>query len=176
VAQSALRCPFCHGTVEVAARDWVACRTCLARHHAACWQDGKTCASCGGRERLVEAPGQDDGASRGFIEAIARLDDAWAERRRLLYSRTASGYFTPSRYDVRDALIAAVGGLIVFYFGVALDMPTAVVFGLGATLVAGASAIRLKRRLDAYSEAEATYLKRRAELAEALARVRSGVF
>src|SRR5262249_40031029 len=40
------RCPFCHEAVAVDATDWVACKQCLARHHAACWGESKRCASC----------------------------------------------------------------------------------------------------------------------------------
>jgi hypothetical protein len=41
------RCPFCHADVAREQDDWVACEACLARHHAACWSEGKGCAGCG---------------------------------------------------------------------------------------------------------------------------------
>jgi tetratricopeptide (TPR) repeat protein len=47
VAASPVRCPFCHADVAPAADDWVACRGCLARHHAGCWEEAKRCSACG---------------------------------------------------------------------------------------------------------------------------------
>jgi hypothetical protein len=47
VDASPLRCPFCHASVAAVALDWVACKACLARHHAACWSESGACASCG---------------------------------------------------------------------------------------------------------------------------------
>src|SRR4051794_212332 len=52
-ATSPVRCPFCHSDVSPDARDWVACRACLARHHAGCWNESKACASCRATEPLV---------------------------------------------------------------------------------------------------------------------------
>jgi hypothetical protein len=50
---SPLRCPYCHSDVSPDARDWVACRKCLARHHATCWKESGACASCGELEPLL---------------------------------------------------------------------------------------------------------------------------
>jgi hypothetical protein len=47
VEQGPTRCPFCHEGVAVESEAWVACEKCLARHHRACWDEGKRCASCG---------------------------------------------------------------------------------------------------------------------------------
>src|SRR5581483_12010871 len=47
------RCPFCHADVALDARDWVSCRQCPARHHAACWTESKGCASCRGQEFMT---------------------------------------------------------------------------------------------------------------------------
>lgn len=45
---SPLRCPYCHEGVEVERDEWVACQSCLGRHHASCWDETGTCASCQG--------------------------------------------------------------------------------------------------------------------------------
>jgi tetratricopeptide (TPR) repeat protein len=41
------RCPRCHVDFSLPQQDWVACWGCLARHHAACWEQAGQCASCG---------------------------------------------------------------------------------------------------------------------------------
>jgi hypothetical protein len=47
-----LRCPFCHEGVTLETDRWVACATCLARHHEACFGERGACASCGHAEAL----------------------------------------------------------------------------------------------------------------------------
>ena len=49
------RCPFCHDDVDIDQDDWVSCRSCQARHHAACWQESGCCSSCGGDRYLADA-------------------------------------------------------------------------------------------------------------------------
>lgn len=45
------RCPYCHD--ECAAEEDVAvCRSCLSRHHAACWEESGACGSCSASEYL----------------------------------------------------------------------------------------------------------------------------
>jgi hypothetical protein len=51
VDRSALRCPYCHGEITPSL-DWKACAVCVARHHAACWDELQRCGTCGGREVL----------------------------------------------------------------------------------------------------------------------------
>ena len=46
VARSFVRCPFCHAAVAPEGSDWVACRACLARHHASCWRESGRCGTC----------------------------------------------------------------------------------------------------------------------------------
>ncbi len=46
VPSSLVRCPYCHADVNVERDVWVACKACLARHHATCWREGGACASC----------------------------------------------------------------------------------------------------------------------------------
>lgn len=41
------RCPYCHADVTVAEDPWVACKSCLARHHVPCWDELARCGSCG---------------------------------------------------------------------------------------------------------------------------------
>lgn len=51
------RCPFCHDAVKPDGSAWVACAACLARHHAACWDEAGRCGACGHAARLTaEAP------------------------------------------------------------------------------------------------------------------------
>ncbi len=57
------RCPFCHADVLREEEASVACDGCLARHHTACWSEGKGCANCGetrflSREQALAKPAQ----------------------------------------------------------------------------------------------------------------------
>jgi hypothetical protein len=51
------RCPYCHDDVAVHHDDWVACWTCQARHHRACWQESARCGACGETRCVAEAAG-----------------------------------------------------------------------------------------------------------------------
>ena len=56
----ATRWPFCHDEVTPEG-EVVACRECLSRHHASCWEEGGACASCSAAECLtgpIEGEGQ----------------------------------------------------------------------------------------------------------------------
>jgi hypothetical protein len=59
VAAGALRCPFCRAAVDLATQEWVACESCLARHHATCWREHGSCSSCGSTRRLAPGRGRD---------------------------------------------------------------------------------------------------------------------
>jgi hypothetical protein len=54
-AASPVRCPYCHADVDPESSEWVACRGCLARHHASCWGEHGTCAACGEDGSLSES-------------------------------------------------------------------------------------------------------------------------
>jgi hypothetical protein len=54
IAGSPSRCPFCHSDIAVASEDWVACRGCLARHHAPCWKELTRCGACGHDRALAD--------------------------------------------------------------------------------------------------------------------------
>jgi len=56
VRSNAIHCPFCRETVDAKKKNWVACASCLARHHKKCWRESKKCATCGLKKHLV-APG-----------------------------------------------------------------------------------------------------------------------
>jgi hypothetical protein len=73
VVSGGLRCPFCHSDVRAGASDWCACKSCLARHHEACWKESKVCAACGSNEALAASIPQRDASSRGmwFVLALA---------------------------------------------------------------------------------------------------------
>lgn len=47
------RCAGCAQEVALEPGDWLACRGCLARHHAPCWEARAACAACGGGEALA---------------------------------------------------------------------------------------------------------------------------
>ncbi|HBP21622.1 MAG TPA: hypothetical protein DEA08_28040, partial [Planctomycetes bacterium] len=47
VRVTANRCPFCHEDVQLETSEWVACRSCQARHHRDCWSESGACGSCG---------------------------------------------------------------------------------------------------------------------------------
>jgi hypothetical protein len=49
---SALRCPYCHDALDALAPNWIACGSCLARHHKRCWREHGACSSCGAVEAL----------------------------------------------------------------------------------------------------------------------------
>jgi hypothetical protein len=55
VAGSLARCPYCHDEVAPGAGEWVACESCLARHHEACWNESGRCATCKGTRFLARA-------------------------------------------------------------------------------------------------------------------------
>ncbi|MBI3726524.1 hypothetical protein HY251_21580 [bacterium] len=44
--QSPTRCPYCHESIDVEGEAWVACASCLARHHKECWFGHGRCATC----------------------------------------------------------------------------------------------------------------------------------
>lgn len=60
----ATRCPYCHDECAPEA-DVAVCRGCLSRHHAACWEEGAACASCGAGE-FLSAPAE---GAREVVEA-----------------------------------------------------------------------------------------------------------
>ena len=66
VRSNAISCPYCHETVDASKKNWVACSSCLARHHKACWRENKRCATCATRKHLVN-PGESK--SRGRVRA-----------------------------------------------------------------------------------------------------------
>lgn len=73
VAGSPVRCPFCHEDVRREAPEaWVACAGCMARHHAACWDEAGRCSACGAGERL--AP------ERAARQALRRVPGASREQ------------------------------------------------------------------------------------------------
>ena len=67
------RCPFCHADVVVDREEWLACRGCLARHHAACWREGGRCSCCGNPGALAPGRAAASGAARepGTAELLA---------------------------------------------------------------------------------------------------------
>jgi DNA-directed RNA polymerase subunit RPC12/RpoP len=55
VSASRVRCPYCHDACdEQTSQEWVACASCLARHHEGCWAEEAACATCGHTRHLVK--------------------------------------------------------------------------------------------------------------------------
>jgi len=52
-ARNPARCPYCHDPCGPAEAQ-VVCQACLARHHAACWDELARCGACGGARGLGE--------------------------------------------------------------------------------------------------------------------------
>lgn len=71
------RCPFCHLDVAVEQTGWRSCRRCQARHHGACWDEGKRCSACGEARFLTDGAGPRDldrwGLGVGAAAAIVVL-------------------------------------------------------------------------------------------------------
>lgn len=76
VSLLASRCPFCHEDVGRDALDAAACCRCLARHHAACWEEHGACGACRGEVRLVRearpSPPSEEVLERAFIPEEVR--------------------------------------------------------------------------------------------------------
>ena len=64
IAVSPVRCPYCHDDIPLEKDDWVVCKACLARHHTACWREGKKCSACGLKACLRAAGSTKDGPRR----------------------------------------------------------------------------------------------------------------
>jgi hypothetical protein len=157
VAQSAVRCPFCHGSLEVAARDWVVCRACLARHHASCWEG--SCASCRSRERLIDPSSRDGAFRRVVVETqIERLDRRWAERRARHRMHAT---------DFQGPFLGGLLGLVVSCIGVAAESGVGAFAGVAVLAASSVWVLDKQARATAGSVAEKAYLARRSELVAA---------
>jgi len=78
------RCAYCHDAVEAAER--VACATCLAVHHADCWEADARCAACAEATPLVpreETADASDALPAGFVDARAAQETLGLGGRRL---------------------------------------------------------------------------------------------
>jgi hypothetical protein len=66
-ARDAQRCPFCHAKVVLETDEWVACKQCLARHHAACWGESSRCSSCQSDVPMVATPPRPERPGRSLL-------------------------------------------------------------------------------------------------------------
>lgn len=115
-----LRCPFCHDDLPEEAPDWVACRSCLARHHSGCWTELGRCSACGNNRGLTIAGGRPEAPKRGFSMARLYLEGA---RPAAVRSRGPSlpvvlGTLTASSFGLLGYLVTheigiAVVGLVI---------------------------------------------------------------
>src|SRR5581483_4018915 len=73
-ASEVQRCPFCHENVSEADPQ-VACKRCLARHHALCWSEGGCCSSCHAPTPLVQQGPAPPIAAGEVVAPVARAPD-----------------------------------------------------------------------------------------------------
>ncbi|MBI3722380.1 hypothetical protein HY251_00265, partial [bacterium] len=71
------RCPCCREDVALALDAWVVCRSCLSRHHAACWKRTRTCSSCGGRAALGDRRRPARAAAVGLVALALLVSGLW---------------------------------------------------------------------------------------------------
>lgn len=120
VEGSPVRCPFCHEGVRVEDGDWVACASCLARHHGECWGEGGRCGACGGGERLTPASDGGVAAATGTGSAAPTpitgptfvpdppsplVDAILGAPRRLVFACTIPGEVGPDAADLDEAVV-----------------------------------------------------------------------
>lgn len=137
--QSPTRCPYCHDDcsddVEV-----VACRGCVAKHHAECWEENGRCGSCGDGRALREggpAPRAPlaDGLSRAAVKTANELGAA-VERTVLAAEPVVVRLGLGALFAVASfgfglvSILALLAGL----FGLANGQPAA--FAIAATVAA----------------------------------------
>ena len=69
------RCPYCHDDCASDA-EVVACRACVAKHHAECWEEMSRCGACGEARALREGggagPGRQGQGARDLEAAAVR--------------------------------------------------------------------------------------------------------
>jgi len=176
VAQSALRCPYCHADVDGTSHDWVACRGCMARHHAACWGERGACASCGARVQLVEAPttataSNADAVRRLEIElAVARLDLAWSEERVPFCRKEREKLVEPGVPETIPFLFLVIGGILILVASIAGSGGPPFPMGFAMAVAGVAGAIYAKHRRASFVAARERYAARRSELLGELGR------
>lgn len=174
VRLAANRCPFCreHCADEAGT---VACRGCLARHHAACWDEHGRCGACGSERRYEEGGGsaaprltreraetllEGAGHPRGEVEAfLASLSSATTNTSSTQVTVQApKGSLLTALGKVLAVLFSGVGALLIFLllgskiwyregaFGRGPPTAEAIMFGIGMTLlVMGFVSVRLLR-------------------------------
>jgi hypothetical protein len=123
------RCPYCHSHCEDS-EEVVACRACVARHHAECWRQLGRCSSCGGARFLGESP----------AAAPARPAD-----RRILQARS-----------VEQIDLSSIPGAQAFFRFVGLLVSVALALLGGALLLKMVEALRLAYATTPDQRSEAT--------------------
>lgn len=68
VQRSPFRCPFCHVDLDPHRDTWTACGSCLAWHHAGCWEEGSACSACG-HAHVLKNIGAEDPATSASVRA-----------------------------------------------------------------------------------------------------------
>jgi hypothetical protein len=131
VTGSAIRCPFCHDALAPEA-EWVACASCLARHHPGCWSEVGACSSCSARVHLVR-PGDVARGAQGLGRDVGERPLVVGEgldpgERRLVLGLALSFLLVVGGGALIGALIGGVKGAIA---GAAIGVAILVSIGGG---------------------------------------------
>ncbi len=111
VQRSPTRCPYCHEECRSSESN-VACHECLARHHAGCWDEAASCASCGCDRRMepaARAPLTRERIVSALVEAGHTREEVEAALDALRPEALRPEPPAPSEFDWRDALTITAG-------------------------------------------------------------------
>jgi hypothetical protein len=168
MAWSAIRCPFCHGDLEPAREEWVACRSCVARHHLACWAERGACSSCGERAHLFDARPStfEVDVKRLANEAeLARLDREWETEKVAFCTKLRDGrVITPGPWDAFGTWVVATIAAVVVLVLLASPVPQGAFVPFLIAVFAVVGALESANRWDAFSRAAGRYKARREAL------------
>jgi WD40 repeat protein len=94
VRGSPARCPYCHDRLS---EDWVACESCVAKHHRGCWDEHGRCATCGGSESLRPVKAAAKRRVAKVVIVVAALVALFLGGRELARTPMVTGITTPQR-------------------------------------------------------------------------------
>jgi hypothetical protein len=103
VSNSLVRCPYCHDDIAPDSPGWVACQSCLARHHDPCWREaGNRCGTCGASRELVPKLGLSDAELARLVRHGRRAEVVAELRGRGLSEQHAQAFYDGARLMLRD--------------------------------------------------------------------------
>jgi hypothetical protein len=126
VDRSPVRCPYCHDHCGPEDEAAIVCRSCLSRHHGACWREGQgCCASCGSKRALTGAPRQVEvakaelelirrGLAREAVERLRKREDVTELAATTALLEAASRELDQSRRLPPGAIVAIVAIVLTF--------------------------------------------------------------